>query len=118
MRYMDYGRWYTVRRRLLLQCANTLDVKVPRNSTSVLVASSCGMEGVDQRCLALVDPVGLVNQEIDSGRPSVTDHLTLCASLSMATLIVVQEKRTSDGKPNTGSIDVRIHACVFGSEGA
>ena len=45
----------------------------------------------------------------------VTDHLTEWALFSSINLTVVQEKRTTLGKPKTGSTAVFSHAWVFGS---
>lgn len=56
----------------------------------------------------------LQNGEFEQSKLRVADittnHLTACAFFSSITLTVVQENRTSLGKPNTGSTEPFSHA--------
>lgn len=53
--------------------------------------------------------------ERNTGVKKGTYHFTLCPRFSRSVLTVVQEKRTSLGKPNVGSKESLSQACVLGS---
>ena len=95
---------------------DTLEIEVLRDDATILLAPGGALECLDKRGLAIVRPAGIdMVRRLGDWELKQTNHSTGCASFSRTTLIVAQEKRTSEGYPKVGSNEFLIHACVFGS---
>ncbi len=102
---------------ILLEHADAFDAEIFSYRTAIFISTSSTLEGFDEGGLAIVRPGKKYCQYCSCCfYVSYTCHVTACASFSKTTLTVVHENRTREGKPNVGSMEDLIHACVLGSK--